>query len=108
MFRTAVSAIDAGAVALVMTFTTRRANPPDADDIAVAHRDSIRSLGAGFYPPDVVDDWADGLNGDLYIRAMEAERSSSSQSKVPAAGIPCWDSPLTIGAKARSMARLFT
>jgi putative acetyltransferase len=55
-----------------MTFTTRRANPSDADNIAVAHRDSIRSLGTAFYPSHVVDDWADGLNGDRYIRAMDS------------------------------------
>ena len=54
-----------------MTFETRRADASDADGIALAHRDSIRSLGAGFYPPSVVDDWAEGLTGDLYIRAME-------------------------------------
>ena len=54
-----------------MTFRTRRASPSDAKDIASAHLDSIRSLGAGFYPPEVVDDWAEGLTADLYINAME-------------------------------------
>ncbi len=54
-----------------MTFETRRADASDADGIALAHRDSIRSLGAGFYPPRVVDDWAEGLTADVYIRAME-------------------------------------
>jgi len=53
------------------TFEIRRAQPSDAEDIAVAHRDSIRSLGAGFYSPHVVDDWAEGLTADVYIRAME-------------------------------------
>jgi putative acetyltransferase len=53
-----------------MTFETRRALPEDAEDIAAAHRDSIRSLGPGFYPPHVVDDWIEGLTGDVYVRAM--------------------------------------
>jgi putative acetyltransferase len=54
-----------------MKFETRRASPLDASAIAAAHLDSIRSLGPGFYPPEVVDDWADGLTADVYIRAME-------------------------------------
>jgi ribosomal protein S18 acetylase RimI-like enzyme len=54
-----------------MTFESRRADTSDAEGIALAHRDSIRSLGAAFYPPGVVDDWAEGLTPDLYIRAME-------------------------------------
>jgi GNAT superfamily N-acetyltransferase len=53
-----------------MTFDTRRAYPSDASDIAAAHCDSIRSLGAGFYPSHVVDDWAEGLTADVYINAM--------------------------------------
>jgi ribosomal protein S18 acetylase RimI-like enzyme len=50
---------------------TRRADPSDADDIALAHRDSIRTIGPGFYPPNVVDDWEEGLAGDVYLKAME-------------------------------------
>jgi GNAT superfamily N-acetyltransferase len=53
-----------------MTFDVRRAYPSDASDIAAAHYDSIRSLGAGSYPPHVVDDWAEGLTADVYIKAM--------------------------------------
>jgi putative acetyltransferase len=53
-----------------MTFETRRALPSDAEDIAAAHRDSIRSLGASFYAPNVVDDWAEDLTRDLYVNAM--------------------------------------
>jgi len=49
----------------------RRAHPSDADDIALAHRDSIRSVGPAFYPPNVVDDWGNGLTGDVYLKAME-------------------------------------
>jgi putative acetyltransferase len=51
---------------------TRRADRCDADSIALAHRDAIRSIGPQFYPPNVVDDWSEGLTGDLYVRAMDA------------------------------------
>jgi putative acetyltransferase len=53
-----------------MTFAVRRAGPSDAERIAVAHLDSIRSLGPLFYPPDVVNDWANGLTADVYLKAM--------------------------------------
>lgn len=52
-------------------FHARRARPSDADAIAVAHRDSIRAIGPRFYPPQAVEDWQDGLTGDVYVRAME-------------------------------------
>jgi GNAT superfamily N-acetyltransferase len=55
----------------IAEFDTRLAQPSDADDIAEAHRDSIRSIGPRFYPPHVVEDWADGLAGDIYVKAME-------------------------------------
>jgi GNAT superfamily N-acetyltransferase len=51
-------------------FTTRRAEPSDAGDIADAHRDSIQSIGSRFYPPNVVDDWGEGLTSDVYVKAM--------------------------------------
>jgi putative acetyltransferase len=53
-----------------MTFETRRAHPSDADQIAVAHLDSILTLGPLFYPPQVVNDWAHGLTADTYVNAM--------------------------------------
>jgi GNAT superfamily N-acetyltransferase len=53
------------------TFDTRRADVSDAEGIAIAHRDSIRSIGPRFYPDHVVDAWAQGLTGDLYVKAME-------------------------------------
>jgi ribosomal protein S18 acetylase RimI-like enzyme len=53
-----------------MTFETRRAQPSDAEHIALAHRDSIRTLGPLFYPPQVVNDWAHGLTADVYLKAM--------------------------------------
>jgi putative acetyltransferase len=49
---------------------TRRAQPSDADAMALAHVDSIRSIGPAFYPPNVVEDWAEGLTGDVYRKAM--------------------------------------
>ena len=55
----------------IAEFETRRADRSDADDIALAHRDSIRSIGPTFYPPNVVDDWEEGLTGDVYLKAME-------------------------------------
>jgi putative acetyltransferase len=50
---------------------TRRAGPNDAEAIALAHADSIRTIGPGFYSPGVVDAWGSGLTPDLYVRAME-------------------------------------
>lgn len=61
----------AKSVMKIAEFEARRAHPSDADDIALAHRDSIRSIGPQFYPPNVVDDWAEGLTGDVYLKAME-------------------------------------
>jgi putative acetyltransferase len=51
-------------------FEARRALASDAEAIAVAHRDSIRSIGPRFYPSGVVDDWQEGLTGDVYVKAM--------------------------------------
>ncbi len=48
----------------------RRAGPEDAEAIAAAHRDSIRSIGPRFYPPEVVDAWGEGLTAAIYARAM--------------------------------------
>jgi putative acetyltransferase len=49
---------------------TRRATTSDAEAIAIAHADSIRSIGPQYYPPAVVDAWAAGLTADLYVTAM--------------------------------------
>jgi putative acetyltransferase len=50
---------------------TRRAHPEDAEAIASAHLDSIRSIGPAFYSPDVVEAWSSGLTPDIYVKAME-------------------------------------
>jgi ribosomal protein S18 acetylase RimI-like enzyme len=49
---------------------TRRAEASDVDGIAAAHRDSIRSIGPRSYPLSVVDDWEEGVTGELYLAAM--------------------------------------
>ena len=54
----------------MIVFETRRADPSDADAIALAHQDSIRSIGPRFYPPSVVADWGEDLTRDLYVNAM--------------------------------------
>jgi putative acetyltransferase len=51
---------------------TRQAGPADAEDIAAAHRDSIRSIDPHYYPAAIVEAWQDGLTGDVYRRAMAA------------------------------------
>ena len=51
-------------------FQTRQAVPEDAHAIALAHLDSIRSIGPRFYPPDVVEAWGAGLTPDIYVNAM--------------------------------------
>jgi putative acetyltransferase len=61
-----VDSIDSGAVDI------RRADAADADHIAMAHVDSIRSIGPRFYPLATVNAWAAGLTAALYVRAMEA------------------------------------
>ena len=53
-----------------MSLDTRRAVPADADAIALAHRDSICSIGPGYYPPEVVEAWSAGLTPDIYVKAM--------------------------------------
>lgn len=48
---------------------TRQAVPEDADAIALAHLDSIRSIGP-IYPPDIVETWGAGLTPDIYVNAI--------------------------------------
>jgi GNAT superfamily N-acetyltransferase len=49
----------------------RRASAGDAEAIALAHADSIRSIGPDFYSREVVEAWGSGLTPDLYMEAME-------------------------------------
>jgi GNAT superfamily N-acetyltransferase len=49
----------------------RRADANDAPAIALAHIDSIRSIGPRYYPPDIVEGWGAGLTADIYVTAME-------------------------------------
>jgi len=51
--------------------TLRRATEADAAAIALAHIDSIRTLGPRFYPADVIAAWGENLNPALYARAMQ-------------------------------------
>lgn len=51
-------------------FEIRRAGLADVDEIAAAHLDSIRSIGALYYPAEIVIDWGARVKGDLYANAM--------------------------------------
>src|SRR5262249_13990471 len=51
-------------------FDIRRAARSDAEAIANAHLDSIRSIGAGYYEPAIVEDWGAHVEAGLYLRAM--------------------------------------
>ena len=48
----------------------RQATEEDAAAIAVAHQDSIATLGPAYYPQEVVRVWGEGLTPDLYVNAM--------------------------------------
>ncbi|MBV9223335.1 MAG: GNAT family N-acetyltransferase [Acidobacteriaceae bacterium] len=53
-------------------FTIRSAALADADQIAAAHVDSIHSLGAKAYGPDIITAWGAPRDGERYRRAMES------------------------------------
>lgn len=48
----------------------RRATPADAPAMAVAHLDSIRSIGPAFYSRELVDAWAASVTPEMYVKAM--------------------------------------
>jgi putative acetyltransferase len=48
----------------------RQATPADAPAMALAHLDSIRTLGPAFYAADLVDGWAAAVTPDMYVSAM--------------------------------------
>jgi GNAT superfamily N-acetyltransferase len=49
----------------------RRAGVSDAEAIALAHADSIRTIGPSFYSSEVVAAWGAGLTPAIYVKAME-------------------------------------
>jgi len=55
---------------VTLAVQTRRALPADAPAMALAHVDSIRSLGPAFYGADLVDAWAAGVTPGMYVQAM--------------------------------------
>jgi GNAT superfamily N-acetyltransferase len=52
-------------------YEIRRAEPLDVDEIALAHRDSIQSIGRSYYPEEIVGYWQEAIEGQLYLKAME-------------------------------------
>ncbi|HEY7500881.1 MAG TPA: GNAT family N-acetyltransferase [Vicinamibacterales bacterium] len=52
-------------------FEIREAVPSDVDGIALAHRDSIQSIGPTYYSDDVVAWWQEAIEGQLYLKAMD-------------------------------------
>jgi GNAT superfamily N-acetyltransferase len=50
----------------------RLATEHDAAAIALAHRDSIATLGPAYYGDEAVAAWGDGLTPELYRNAMRA------------------------------------
>ncbi len=55
-----------------MVLQVRPATIADADEIAAAHVDSIHSIAAKVYRPDVISAWGAPRDGERYRRAMEA------------------------------------
>jgi hypothetical protein len=53
-------------------FEIRRAEPSDVRAIALAHRDSVQSIGPAFYSLEVVEHWQEAIEGQLYLTAMDA------------------------------------
>jgi GNAT superfamily N-acetyltransferase len=53
-------------------FEIRRAERSDVDEIALAHRDSIQSIGPAFYSGEAVEGWQEAISGALYLEAMDA------------------------------------
>lgn len=51
-------------------FLVREATGDDAERIAAVHMESVRSLGAGFYRPEIVCDWGRPRGGERYANAM--------------------------------------
>ena len=56
-------------------FEIRRAETSDAESMAAAHLDSIRSIGPRYYEPAIVQDWGAHVEAGLYLRAMRRGES---------------------------------
>lgn len=52
-------------------YEIRRAEPSDVNEIALAHRDSIQSIGPSYYPEEIVGYWQEAIEGQLYLKAMD-------------------------------------
>jgi GNAT superfamily N-acetyltransferase len=52
-------------------YEIRRAEPSDVNEIALAHRDSIQSIGPSYYPEEIVGCWREAIEGQLYLKAMD-------------------------------------
>ena len=55
-----------------MSFEIRRADASDAEAIADAHLDSIRSIGPAYYDEATVREWGAHVERGLYLRAMQS------------------------------------
>jgi putative acetyltransferase len=55
-----------------MSFEIRRADASDADALAAAHLDSIRSIGPAYYDEATVREWGAHVGPGLYLRAMQS------------------------------------
>jgi hypothetical protein len=86
----------------------RRAHPTDAEAIALAHLDSIRSIGPAFYPPDVVKAWGSGLTAG-HLREGYGRRGGvfHRNGAYPTANLRCWGFR-PIASTTRRMVRPFT
>ena len=56
--------------AVNMEFRIRIASPADADRIAAAHLDSIRTLGPRYYDQPIVEQWGARIRPAMYTTAM--------------------------------------
>lgn len=55
----------------VGAYEIRRAEPSDVNEIALAHRDSIQSIGPSYYPEETVEYWQEAIEGQPYLKAMD-------------------------------------
>jgi putative acetyltransferase len=67
-------------------FVVRKAEPRDADELAAVHIESIRTLGARTYAPEVINDWGRPRTGEPYRSAMEREHVFVAVEEPPAGG----------------------